>query len=623
MVTLSGRLLLPAPVVGAPLREAPVVDTEPNDSLVAARLVDAAPEGRLDAARDPVDAFRAVARTGGTVTASVDADGVEADVVLHDLATGAVGRSLAVAPGTVYDVVVTARRGAGAYRVRLAEGAADPAPAALPGGYLACGDGFVPRQIVVAPAAGVSPAALAAASGLRCLAETPRACLLETPAPRADAEVDRLCVLLARCARLEADGVARFAEPNYLRRLAATPDDPLYGEQWGMEQIRAPAAWELQTDADVVVAFVDSGIRMHPELVSRLVPGYDFRDDDADPTDLTVTYSHGTQVAGVIAAAGDNGVGVAGVVWNGKVMPVRAFGTSGFGVAFDIANSILFAAGLDNVSGTLPATPARVINLSFASGVPTQIEEDACDAAVAAGALVVAATGNDGRSDIQYPAGYASVLAVGATTINGTAASYSNYGSWLDLVAPGGTAANGIRTTGVNAFGTYTYPEVDGTSFAAPHVAGVAALVLAAAPATTVAELRQILIATAQDVGDPGLDERHGHGIVDAYRALLAALGVESPLLIPGETVTVRLIDEPAGTIAFSVTTTQAAGLFWTMENVSAGTYRLIAGTDRDFDGEIDDAGEVAGAWTDGEGGEVLTIGDGAVPDLDFAIAPR
>lgn len=621
--TLSGQLLLPAPILGAPLRAAPAADAEPNDSLVRARFVDAAPAGHLDAASDRVDAFRTVARTAGAVTAALDTDGVEADVVLHDLATGAVARSLAVEPGTVFDVVVTARRGAGGYRVRLETGAADPAPRALPEGYLALGDGFVPRQIVVAPAAGVSAAALASGDGLRCLAETPRLCLFETPAPGAVAERDRLCELLARCARLEADGVARFAEPNYVRRLAATPDDSFYGDQWGMEQIRAPAAWELETGGDVVVAVVDSGIRMHPDLVSRLVPGYDFRDDDDDPTDLTPTYSHGTQVAGIVAAAGDNAQGVAGVLWDGKVMPVRAFGTTGFGVAFDIANAILFAAGLDNVSGMLPATPARVINLSFASSVPTQVEEDACAAAAAAGALIVAASGNEGRSEIQYPAGYDSVLTVGATTIAGTAASYSNYGPWIDLVAPGGTFANGIKTTGVNSSGAFTYPSVNGTSFAAPHVAGVAALVLDTAPGATVAELRQILTSTAQDVGDPGLDDRHGHGIVDAYRALLAGLGMETPVLIPGEIVTVRLVSAPGGALEFSATTTEAEGLRWTIEGVPAGTYRLLAGTDRDFDGAIDDAGEVAGAWADGEGGDVLTVGEGDPPDLDFAIAPR
>jgi len=618
-VVLSGQLTV---LAGVPLTLAPG-DEEPNDSAASARLLRGPGSGRLDVRTDPSDVFRRVARAAGPVTAVLDATGFEGEVLLHDLETGAVARTLDLERGSVFDVVVVARRGEGAYRVRLEEQPGDPTPRALPATYRDCGEGFVRGQMVAALLPGVTPDALAQATGTRCLRGGERVCLLEAPVVAAADEFGALCELLTCCARLEADGLVRYAEPNYRRRLTDLPDDPLYGSQWGLEQVRAPAAWEHVVSTSLIVAVVDSGIRQHPDLVDQLVAGYDFEGGDDDPTDTSTKYSHGTQTAGVIAASGNNGAGVAGVFWDGRLMPVRAFDAAGFGTSFNISNAILFAAGLANSSGTVPSTPAVAINLSFASTIGTQAEEDACDAARAAGLFLAAAAGNESSAIVRYPAGYGSVMGVAATAIDGAPASYSNHGDWIDIAAPGGTRANGVRTTGIDSGGQFTYPFVDGTSFASPHVAAVGAMLMGL-QSLTPAEVEQTLVDTARDVGDPGYDTRTGHGILDAYAAVLAVLALPPPVLIPFEPVRVRLLQLPQGQVVFSALTTDAEQLQWTLGPVGAGHYVLEAGTDRNFDGDISDAGEVFGRWTDGQGGEVLVVDPGAEPPvLDFTIGPR
>jgi len=590
-----------------------VADREPNDTAATARLATSDPEGTLDAARDRVDVFRYVAGAAGPLTAELDA-GFSGTALLHDLARGAVAQSLDLQAGASFDVVVVARFGAGPYRVRLRGARGDQTPRDLPAGYLACGDGFAPGELVVALAPGVAAEAVADAAGMQCAGGTPDACLLR-------GGERSLCGLLAVCARLQAEGFARLAEPNYVRRLAGFPSDEHYGDQWGMEQIRAPAAWEHATAADGVVALVDSGIRPHPELAASLLPGWDFVDGDADPTDEALHFSHGTQVAGVLGAAGDNGVGVAGVLWSVPILPVRAFDASGFGTVFTIAHAIRFAAGLENDSGTVPERAAKVLNLSFASGTPTQIEEEACDAARAAGVFLLAASGNQASTSVRYPAGYASVVAVGATARDGSVADYSNRGPWIAIAGPGGTSEEGVRTTGRNSQGEFTYPFVSGTSYAVPHVAGVAMLVCALRPGSTPDEIEAILVESAQDIGEAGRDDGSGAGLVDAHAAALRALEAARPLVIPFEIVSVRLLRLPLRDVAMAAVTSDLAGFSWSLEGVRPGQYVLEAGTDRNFDGVLSGPGELYGQWNDGEP-LVVTAGQNR-PDLDFAIAPR
>jgi subtilisin family serine protease len=256
------------------------------------------------------------------------------------------------------------------------------------------------------------------------------------------------------------------------------------------------------------------------------------------------------------------------------------------------------------------------VNLSFASTAATTVEEDACDQARAAGVFVCAATGNQGSSVTRYPAGYASVLGVGATTSAGQRASYSNYGAAVDLVAPGGASSDGVLTTGVVSGGGYGYPRVNGTSFASPHVAAVAALCMGLAPLTP-DEVEAILLSTAQDIDALGDDLETGKGIVDAYRAALLTLKQTPPPYVPFEEIEVRLVRAGSGTLLATARTSDVLGFAWTIDAVPAGRYTLFAGTDRNHDGRLDGPGELYGEW---HGGGILDV-DESVTGLDFALS--
>jgi len=364
----------------------------------------------------------------------------------------------------------------------------------------------------------------------------------------------RLATLRAAKALARAPGV-RFAEPNFLRHPAAVPNDPFYRNQWHYDAISLPAAWDLSTGSEaVIVAVIDTGVLLgHPDLAGRLVAGYDFissasragdgdgidpdPDDPGDGEPEVPSSFHGTHIAGTVAAASNNGIGVAGVAWSGRVMPLRALGVGG-GTTYDVIQSIRFAAGLSNDSGTVPDQRADVINLSLGGEGFSRAEADALRAARAAGVIVVAAAGNESSSEPFYPAAHEGVVAVSATTITRELASYSNRGSWVDLAAPGGsvrTDINGdgfgdgvVSTIGDDSGGSirFRYGILNGTSMAAPHVAGVAALMKSVHPALGPDEFDAALRAglLTDDGGDPGRDDFFGFGIVNAARAVRAAI---------------------------------------------------------------------------------------------------
>ena len=255
---------------------------------------------------------------------------------------------------------------------------------------------------------------------------------------------------------LRKDPDVRFADLNRVMRVSVEPNDiPGYAiQRWHYEQIQLPSAWDLTTGSAIPVAVVDTGVAPHPELASKLIDGRDFIRDptnpdgdgiDANPADPGCGISggsifHGTHVAGTIGARSNDGTGVAGVSWGARIMPIRALdGCAGTGSSFDIIQGIRYAAGLSNDSGTLPSQPAKVINMSFgARGTCDATAVELFEAVRAQGAVVVAAAGNENSSAQQTPASCPNVISVAAVGPLRTKAPYSNFGSTVDLSAPGG-----------------------------------------------------------------------------------------------------------------------------------------------------------------------------------------
>jgi serine protease len=365
--------------------------------------------------------------------------------------------------------------------------------------------------------------------------------------------------------QLRRDKRVSVAEVNALRFAHRIPDDQFYGLQWHYPAISLPAAWDITTGApapgedEIIVAVVDTGVLLdHPDLRNQLVPGYDFISDPArardgdgidpnpnDEGDLAFAGSssfHGTHVAGTIAAQSDNGEGVAGVAWNARLMPLRALGVDG-GSSFDVIQAVRYAAGLPNDSGTLPGQPADIINLSLGSSFFSASEQNLYDQVRSLGIIVVASAGNESSSSASYPSGYQGVLSVSALDINNALAPYSNFGASIDVAAPGGyniTDQNGdgigdgvISTLADDSNPTsiqFGYAALSGTSMAAPHVAGVAALMKSVHPGLTPEEFTLALLAgeLTDDIGPPGRDNSFGNGRINAQKSVLAALGLAS-----------------------------------------------------------------------------------------------
>jgi serine protease len=362
---------------------------------------------------------------------------------------------------------------------------------------------------------------------------------------------------------LGGDPRVEYAEPNYVVRALATPNDEAFPFQWHYPLIALPEAWDTTTGTfDVIVAVVDTGILSnHPDLAGQLVDGYDFVSDpssagdgngiDPNPQDpgnaLNAGSSnfHGTHVSGTVAARGNNGLGVAGTAYTSRVMPVRALGAGGAGTSYDVSQAILFAAGLPNDSGTVPQQAADIINLSLGGGPFSQATQDLFNQVRAAGVMVVAAAGNEASSLPAYPASYNGVISVSAVDAQRRLATYSNTGRHIDIAAPGGDNGadlngdgypDGVLSTGgtntVNGV-NYVYSFLNGTSMAVPHVAGVLALMISVNPDLTPADIDALLVRgdLSDDLGAPGRDDQYGHGLINAQRAVLAALasGGKSP----------------------------------------------------------------------------------------------
>ncbi|GHD35628.1 S8 family peptidase [Halioglobus pacificus] len=346
-------------------------------------------------------------------------------------------------------------------------------------------------------------------------------------------------------------GVAS-AEPNYRLKAHAIPNDEAYPIQWHYPLIQLPTAWNTTVGSpEAIVAVIDTGIlSAHPDLAGQLVPGYDFvspldlaQDGDGidpNPEDpggnspATASF-HGTHVAGTVAARGNNGIGGAGVAYGARIMPIRALGEDS-GTSFDVNQAIRFAAGLPNDSGTVPAQPASVINLSLGGGGFSQAEQNLVNEVRSRGIVVVASAGNESTAAPAYPASYDGVISVSAVDLQRRLAGYSNTGSRIDVAAPGGDGSvdlngdgypDGVLSTGASGNG-FTYRFLSGTSMAAPHVAGVIALMQSVNPNLTPDQVDQLLRRgeLTDDLGAAGRDDRFGHGLINAEKAVRAALAL-------------------------------------------------------------------------------------------------
>ncbi|WP_229877758.1 S8 family peptidase [Streptomyces bluensis] len=362
-------------------------------------------------------------------------------------------------------------------------------------------------------------------------------------------------------AEYQADPQVAYVVPDRLNKPLATPNDTEYAKQWDLFEstagMRVPGAWDIATGSGVTVAVIDTGYVAHSDLAANVVGGYDFiadtavagdgngRDSNpADPGDwtnagecgsgwgATTSSWHGTHVAGTIAAVTNNNKGVAGIAYNAKISPLRVLGRCG-GYDSDIIDAITWASG-GSVSG-VPANTnvAKVINMSLGGGGScTSATQSAINAAVNRGTTVVVAAGNSNANAANYsPASCANVISVAALGRSGSKAYYSNYGSVVDIAAPGGetrtTTADGILSTlntGTQGPASETYAYYQGTSMAAPHIAGLAALMKSANTALTPAQIESTIKTNARAL--PGTCSGGcGAGLADAAKTVQAVSG--------------------------------------------------------------------------------------------------
>lgn len=299
---------------------------------------------------------------------------------------------------------------------------------------------------------------------------------------------------------------------------AVAASDPERPKQWGLDMVGADKAHETATGKGAIVAVVDTGVMTtHRDLAGRLLAGYDFINDDADPSDDN---GHGTHVSGIVAADTGNGVGVASVAPEAKILPVKALDAEGGGDATTIAKAIDFAV----------AHQADVINLSLSDTVPLRAliggrdeMDDAVDRALDKGVVVVAAAGNSGLPACANPNGGGRLLCVGAVDRDRKRTLYSDYGNGLAITAPGGAGTFYAEDDILSTWNDGAYAYLAGTSQATPHVAGAAALLVSMGVRGQAAT--NLLLKTASDAGPPGPDADYGAGIVDAAAAVAAAKG--------------------------------------------------------------------------------------------------
>jgi type VII secretion-associated serine protease mycosin len=329
-----------------------------------------------------------------------------------------------------------------------------------------------------------------------------------TPLPLVDVAVQARSAGAIRDRLHQHPDVLEIATGVQLRAQLA-PNDPLYRDyQWDLRRLEMESVWELsQGDPSVIVAVLDTGVdREHPDLSTNLLSGFDFVNDDSDPSD---DGTHGTHVAGIIAAVANNGEGVTGMAPRSRILPVKVLDSQGLGPDVAVAKGVIYAV----------EQGARIINLSSGTPFPSLALKEAVEFADRRGVMVIAAAGNTAERDnsVLFPAAYPQVLAVGALDDRDSPAPFSQRQPYVSLAAPGVNIASTIWRAG-NAGAAYG--SGTGTSAAAPHVSALAALLWSADPRLSKGDVRKIIMDTADDLGPAGRDEATGVGRLNPGRAL-------------------------------------------------------------------------------------------------------
>lgn len=339
---------------------------------------------------------------------------------------------------------------------------------------------------------------------------------------------------------LRRDPHIKSAEIDKLIAPDQVGNDVYYASAWHLPKIQAPSAWDTSLGAGVTIAILDSGVDgTHPDLQGKLVPGWNFFDGNSNTSDV---YGHGTKVAGSAAAASNNATGVTGVAWNAKIMPVRISDTAGYAYYSTIAEGIYWAA--DN--------GAKVVNVSYAVHGSASVRT-AANYLKTKGGLLINSAGNSGALDATLA--NSAMISVSATAIGDIRASWSSFGDYVDVSAPGA----GIWTT-VSGGG---YAAVSGTSFSSPITAGVVALMMSANPALKPSELEDILKTTSVDLGAAGADREFGVGRINAAAAVQKArsLAITADVTAPQVAITAPGTGTVKGIVAVNASATDNIGV--------------------------------------------------------------
>ena len=407
-----------------------------------------------------------------------------------------------------------------------------------------------------------------------------------------------------------------FAEQDAVVTAFVDPtDDPYFVYQWGLQKIKAPSAWNIQSGlgSGVKVAVIDTGVDYtHVDLAGIVdtANDKDYVDGDNDVFPGTCSTNgvrewHGTFVSGIIAAI-DNTAGIVGVS-QVEILPIRVLNECGSGSTSNVAAGISYAASKD----------VDVINLSLGSSFKSRTLESAVNNAYNSGVVIVASAGNSGTAQKFYPASFKNAIAVSALDNSNNLASYSTYGKSIELSAPGGDGDAATSEWILSIIPSNSYAISIGTSFSAPHVSGVAALVKAEYPLATNVEIREHLQTTADDLGDSGRDNIYGYGLVNAYVAVNTLINSPEPEPDPDPTISIGDVTQAegdSGTTNFDFTVTRSGDT----TGSSSVSFETADGTATTADGDyISASGTVSFASGDTQQTVTVTVNGDTTVELD------